>query len=127
MTRQVVTGGPPALGPYAKACWDGDRLYCSGQTPIDPDTGALVDGDIATQTGQVLANLAGVLEAAGLSMDHVVKANVYLTNMAHFGAMNQVYSAAFSPPFPARTTVAVAALPLGALVEIELIARRDPA
>lgn len=115
---------PRAIGPYSQAVWSGDELLCSGQTPIDPATGALVEGDVTTQTHRVFDNLDAVLHAAGLSMGHVVKCNVYLVDMADFAAMNAAYAARFAAPYPARTTVAVAALPLGARVEIELIARR---
>lgn len=116
--------GPAALGPYSHAIWAGDLLYCSGQTPIDPATNRLVEGDVETQTHRVFDNLQAVVEDAGLTMDHVVKCNVYLVDMADFPAMNRAYQARFAAPFPARTTVAVAGLPLGARVEIELVARR---
>ena len=115
---------PAAVGPYSHAVVAGDLLYLSGQTPIDPATGALVDGDVETQTRRVFANLAAVLDAAGLTLDDVVKCNVYLVDMADFAAMNAAYAEAFTEPFPARTTVAVAALPLGARVEIEAVAQR---
>jgi 2-iminobutanoate/2-iminopropanoate deaminase len=116
--------GPAAIGPYSHAVWAGDLLYLSGQTPIDPSTGRLVEGDAREQTLRVFDNLEAVLLDAGLSMDHVVKCNVYLTSMTNFAAMNSAYETRFAPPFPARTTVAVAGLPLGALVEIEVIAKR---
>jgi 2-iminobutanoate/2-iminopropanoate deaminase len=115
---------PAALGPYSHAIWADDLLYCSGQTPIDPATGHLVTGDVEAQTHRCFDNLQAVVEDAGLTMDDVVKCNVYLTDMAHFPAMNRAYQARFTAPYPARTTVAVAALPLGASVEIELVARR---
>ncbi|MEI6740388.1 MAG: Rid family detoxifying hydrolase [Gemmatimonadaceae bacterium] len=117
--------GPAALGPYSHAVWSGEQLYCSGQTPIDPATGQLVTGDVGVQTHRVFDNLQAVVEDAGLTMDDVIKCNVYLTDMANFAAMNQVYQTRFSAPYPARTTVAVAGLPLNAQVEIELIARRS--
>jgi 2-iminobutanoate/2-iminopropanoate deaminase len=116
--------GPAAIGPYSHAVWAGDLLYLSGQTPIDPSTGELVTGDVSTQTMRVFDNLEGVLLDAGLTMDDVIKCNVYLTNMENFPAMNAAYEQRFSRPFPARTTVAVAGLPRGASVEIELVARR---
>lgn len=124
--RQVISaaGAPDAIGPYAHAVWNGSELFCSGQTPIDPATGKLITGDVTAQTHRVFDNLAAVLAAAGLSLDHVVKCNVYLVDMADFPAMNAAYGQRFSDPFPARTTVAVAALPLGARVEIECVARR---
>ena len=116
--------GPAALGPYSHAVWSGKLLYLSGQTPVDPATTQLVEGDVEVQTHRVFDNLKLVLEDAGLTMDDVVKCNVYLTDMANFAAMNRAYSTRFSAPYPARTTVAVAGLPLGAQVEIELVARR---
>lgn len=116
---------PKAIGPYSQAIWAGDLLYCSGQTPIDPATGQLIDGDVAAQTQRVFDNLQAVVEAAGLTMDDVIKCNVYLTDMANFAAMNGAYATRFSAPFPARTTVAVAGLPLNASVEIELVAKRS--
>ena len=116
--------GPAALGPYSHAVWSGRQLFLSGQTPVDPDTGELVTGDVETQTIRVFENLRLVLEDAGLTLDDVVKCNVYLTDMANFAAMNRAYQSRFEAPYPARTTVAVAGLPLGAQVEIELVARR---
>lgn len=129
MPRHAVEGtrGPRALGPYSRAVWAGDLLLCSGQTPIDPATGALVEGDVGTQTMRVFDNLEAVLQDAGLTMDDVVKCNVYLTDMADFAAMNAAYERRFARPYPARTTVAVAGLPLGARVAIELAARRGDA
>ena len=100
----------------------GDFVYLSGQTPMDPATGKLIQADIGAETKQCLENLKNVLEAAGLTFANVVKANVFLTNMGDFAAMNAVYATYFPAPFPARSTVAVAALPLGARVEIELVA-----
>lgn len=115
---------PKAIGPYSQAVWTGNLLYCSGQTPIDPATGKLVDGGISEQTAQAFNNLESVLAAAGLTMDNVIKVNVYLTSMGNFSGMNQVYQERFAAPYPARTTVAVAELPLNAMVEIELIAEK---
>lgn len=115
---------PAAVGPYSQAIVSGDHVFLSGQTPIDPATGALVDGDVAAQTQRCFDNLEAVLAAGGLGLDDVVKVNVYLTSMDDFAAMNAVYGQRFGEPFPARTTVAVAALPLGARIEIELVARR---
>ncbi|CEG25764.1 RidA family protein [Bacillus sp. B-jedd] len=113
-----------AVGPYSHAVDAGELVYLSGQTPIDPSTGELTKGGIGEQTRQCFANLFAVLEAAGLTSDDVVKVNVYLTDMNNFADMNEVYQTQFSEPFPARTTVAVLALPLGAEVEIEMIAKR---
>jgi 2-iminobutanoate/2-iminopropanoate deaminase len=126
MSRKHVdsTRGPAAIGPYSSAVWAGELLYLSGQTPIDPATGRLIDGDVDAQTMRAFDNLELVLGDAGLSMDDVIKCNVYLTNMADFPAMNAAYGRRFAKPFPARTTVAVAGLPLGARVEIELVARK---
>jgi 2-iminobutanoate/2-iminopropanoate deaminase len=120
--RAIETPKAKAVGPYSMAIEAGDYVYLSGQTPMDPATGKLVQSDIGAETKQCLTNLQGVLEAAGLTFAHVVKANVFLTNMGDFAAMNEVYAKHFPAPFPARSTVAVAALPLGARVEIELIA-----
>lgn len=114
--------GPAAIGPYSHGVYAGDLLFLSGQTPIDPAAGALVGGGVSEQTEQVFENLAAVLADAGLSMDDVVKCNVFLTTMADFPEMNAVYGTHFSEPYPARSTVAVAGLPLGARVEIELVA-----
>ncbi|MCE2940299.1 MAG: Rid family detoxifying hydrolase [Gemmatimonadota bacterium] len=123
-TPVIAPRAPAAIGPYSAAVWSGEHLFCSGQTPIDPASGTLVTGDVTEQTHRAFDNLEAVLDAAGLGMDHVVKCNVYLVDMADFPAMNRAYEARFRAPFPARTTVAVAALPLGARVEIELVARR---
>lgn len=116
---------PQPIGPYSVAALDeaSGLLFLSGQTPIDPTTGQFVDGDVATQTRRVFDNLQHVLAAAGASMADVLKVNVYLTSMADFPALNEVYASVFEEPYPARTTVAVAELPLGARIEIELVAR----
>jgi len=116
---------PQPIGPYAVAALDEESglLFCSGQTPIDPSTGEFVAGDMHVQTTRVFDNLRHVLRAAGASMADVVKVNVYLTSMADFPALNEVYATVFEEPYPARTTVAVAELPLGARVEIEVVAR----
>lgn len=116
--------GAVAVGPYSHAVESGETVYLSGQTPLDPQTGALVEGGIAAQAERCLQNLFGVLAAAGLAADDVVKVNVYLVDMSEFAAMNAVYERKFSRPFPARTTIGVASLPLGARIEVELIARR---
>lgn len=125
MARKAVNA-PDAVtvGPYSHAVWSGRKLYLSGQTPIDPATGKLVEGDVAAQTAQCFKNLFGVLAAAGLEPGHVVKVNVYLADMQDFAAMNSIYETQFEQPYPARTTIGVAGLPLGARVEIEMIARR---
>jgi 2-iminobutanoate/2-iminopropanoate deaminase len=113
---------PKAIGPYEQAIKVNGFVYTAGQIPIEPQTGNFIDGGIAAQTGQVLENLKAVLEAAGSSLDRVIKATVFLKNMADFGAMNEVYAAYLGTAKPARSTVAVAELPRGALVEIDLIA-----
>ena len=126
MSRKSFTAaGATAVGPYSHAVEAGDLVFLSGQTPLDSATGKLVEGDIAAQTEQCFKNLFAVLAAADLSEADVVKANVFLTDMGNFAAMNQVYATKFSAPYPARSTVAVAGLPLGAQVEIELVARRS--
>lgn len=115
---------PAAIGPYSQGTWADDLLFLSGQTPIEPATGALVAGDVSAQAERVFDNLGAVLSAAGLSFDEVIKCNVFLVSMQDFAAMNEVYRRRFSAPYPARTTVAVAELPMGASIEIELVARR---
>ena len=110
------------VGPFSPAVRDGDRVYTSGQVGTDAKTGKLVDGDVRAQTEQAFRNLEAVLRAAGKTLDDVVKVNVYLADMKNFAAMNEVYTKLFKPPYPARTTVGVAALPLGAAIEIEMIA-----
>lgn len=118
----VAEKAPAALGPYSAAIRNGNMLYCSGQTPIVPETGELVEGCVGCQTRQVFENIQAVLEAAGTSLDHVVKTTVFLTDMADFATMNGVYAEFFSEPYPARSTVAVRALPKEARVEIEVVA-----
>ena len=110
------------VGPFSPAVRDGDRVCASGQVAQDPATGKLVEGGVVTQTEQIFRNLEALLSAAGTSFAAVVKVNVYLVDIRDFAAMNEVYAKHFAAPYPARTTVAVAALPLGALVEMELIA-----
>ena len=123
MREAIATDhAPQAIGPYSQAVRAGNQIYCSGQIPIDPATGAIIDGDIAAQTRQVLTNLSKVLEAAGVSLDHVVKTTVYLADMNDFTAMNAVYGTFFSSPAPARSTVQAARLPRDARVEIDVIA-----
>ena len=117
--------GAVAVGPYSHAVEAGEFLYLSGQTPLDPATGKLVADDVALQTRQCFKNLFAVLSAAGMTQAHVVKVNVFLTDMADFGRMNEVYREQFESPYPARSTIGVAALPLGARVEIEMIARKS--
>jgi 2-iminobutanoate/2-iminopropanoate deaminase len=109
-------------GPYSHAVRSGHLLFLSGQTPIDPATNQLVVGDIEVQTHQCFKNLLAVLQQAGLDFSHVVRAGVYLTDMALFPAMNKVYARYFDAPYPARTTIGVASLPRGAIVEIDMVA-----
>lgn len=123
-TAIVAEKAPAALGPYSAAISTGAFVYCSGQTPIVPATGELAEGGIAEQTEQVLANVSAVLEAAGLSLADIVKTTVFLTDMNDFATMNAVYAEHFAEPYPARSAVAVAALPKGASVEIEVVAVR---
>lgn len=113
---------PQAIGPYSQAVEAGGMLFISGQIPIDPAKGTLVEGGIKEQTIQVLKNIIGVLEEVGLNYSNVVKTTVFLTDMAHFKEMNEIYSNCFKENPPARSTIAVKALPMNALVEIETIA-----
>lgn len=114
---------PAAIGPYSQAIVVDGWVYCSGQIPIDPDSGELVEGDTAAQTEQVLTNLAAVLHAAGASLDRVIKTTVFLADMDDFGAMNQVYARHFGDHRPARAAVEAARLPRDVSVEIECVAR----
>lgn len=123
--KAVISPHAAAIGPYSHAVWSGDLLYLSGQTPVDPATGRLVEGDVAVQTRRCFQNLFGVLSEAGLTPGHVIKVNVYLADMQDFAAMNAVYAGQFEQPYPARTTIQAAGLPLGARIEIEMIARRE--
>jgi len=125
MTRKAIDAEPlSAAGPYSLAIDTGQFVFLSGQVHVDSATGKLVEGDIGAQTRQCLENLKKVLAGAGLGFEHVVKTTVFLTDMADFAAMNEVYAQYMVPPFPARSTIQVAALPLGARVEIEAIAQR---
>ena len=114
---------PAAIGPYSQAIQIGDLLFVSGQVPIDPSTGAMVEGDIKAQAQQSLNNLKAILNAAGTNMGAVVKTTVFLADMNDFAAMNEVYAQFFQEPFPARSAVQVARLPKDAKVEIEAIAQ----
>jgi len=122
--RQAVStsSAPKAIGPYSQAIRAGSLLFVSGQVPIDPATGNLVEGDIAAQTRRVFDNIGAILEAAGASFDHVVRTTVYLADMNDFAAMNEVYGTYFSSPAPARATVQAARLPKDARIEIDVIA-----
>ena len=118
----ATSGAPRAIGPYSQALRAGGFLFTAGQVGFDPGTGELVDGGIGEQTRQVLQNIRAILEAGGSSLAQVVKTTVFLVDMADFAAMNEVYAEAFGTHRPARSTVAVAALPRGARVEIEAVA-----
>jgi 2-iminobutanoate/2-iminopropanoate deaminase len=122
--REAISSAdaPKAIGPYSQAIKAGSLLFVSGQIPLDPQTGSLVDGDIAAQTHRVFANLRAILEAAGATFDNVVRTTVYLADMNDFAVVNEIYGTYFSSPAPARATVQAARLPKDARVEIDLIA-----
>lgn len=121
--RAVIhtTDAPQAIGPYSQAVKANGVVYLSGQIPLDPATMKLVQGDISTQTRQVFANLSAVCQAAGGELNQIVKLTIFLTDLADFATVNAVMAAGFSAPYPARSTVQVAALPRGAAVEVEAI------
>lgn len=123
LTRVDTTAAPGAVGPYSQAMATGGFVFASGQLPIDPATKTMPDG-VKEQTAQSLRNVKAILEAAGTGLDKVLKATVYLADIKDFPAVNEVYATFFSAPFPARSCFAVAALPLGAKVEVEVIAAR---
>ena len=128
MPKQAITTPKgKAIGPYSLAISNGDLVFISGQIPLDSATGKLVEGDVSAQAKQSLENLKSILEAAGLTFGHVVKTTIFLTDMADFAAVNEVYKAYVAEPYPARSTIAVAALPMAAKVEIEMIASRSAA
>ena len=124
MNKEIIStaDAPKAIGPYEQAVKAGEWIYVSGQIPLDPKSGSLVEGDIAVQTRRVMENLKAIVETAGSSLDRVVKTTVFLKNIADFATMNEVYGGYFGTAKPARSTVAVAELPRGALVEIDLVA-----
>lgn len=126
MNREIITTdhAPAAVGPYSQAVRAGDFVFTAGQIGLDPATGQLVAGGLEAQTRQVLANLSAVLAAAGTSLDNVVKTTIFLTDLSAFKTVNSIYGQYFTGAPPARSTVEVAALPLGALVEIEAVAVR---
>jgi reactive intermediate/imine deaminase len=118
--RAIETGDAPApIGPYSQALVADGVLYCSGQVPLDPETGELVEGGIAEQARRCLRSLAAICEAAGARLEDAARMTIYLTEIADFPAVNDVYAEFFSEPFPARSTVGVAALPKGAMVEMD--------
>lgn len=121
--RTVTTStAPQAMGPYSQGIEDNGLLYCSGQVPLDPETGTLVEGGIVEQTDRVMRNLANILVAGGSNIGNILKTTVYLADLADFQQMNEIYAKHLGNHRPARTTIQVAALPLGALVEIDAIA-----
>lgn len=122
--KQAISapGGPAAIGPYSPALRADPFLFVSGQVPVDPATGTMVDGDIGTQTRRVLENVGALLSAAGLSFASVVRTTVFLADLNDFAAMNDVYRAFFTEPFPARSTIQAARLPRDARIEIDVIA-----
>jgi 2-iminobutanoate/2-iminopropanoate deaminase len=125
MRKNVTTdGAPKPVGPYSQAILAGDLVFVAGQGPTDPKVGKYVPADVQTETRQTFANIQAILDAAGCSMDDVVKCNVYLRDIKDFAAMNEVYATMFKPPFPARTTIQAGALPGGIAVEIECIAKK---
>jgi reactive intermediate/imine deaminase len=123
MTREIINtdNAPAAIGPYSQAVRHGNTVYLSGQIPLDPATMQLVDGDIAAQADRVFKNLRAVCEAAGGDLGDVIKVNIYMTDLGHFARVNEVMAEYFSEPYPARATVGVSALPLGAEVEVEAV------
>lgn len=125
--RQIIHSdhAPKAIGPYSQAVQVGNTVYLSGQTPIDPATGELVEGDIGVQARQVFENLKAVLSAARLSFDNVARVGIYLTDLGNFSAVNEVMKQYFKEPYPARSTIGVAALPKDSQVEIDLVAVVD--
>ncbi len=126
-SRRIIHSdqAPKAIGPYSQAVKVGSTVYLSGQTPIDPATGELVAGDISAQARQVFDNLKAVLAGAGLNFDNVVRVGIYLTDLGNFGAVNEVMKTYFNEPYPARSTIGVAALPKAAQVEIDMVAVTD--
>ncbi len=123
MTKQIIStaDAPAAIGTYSQAVRVGDTIWVSGQIPLDPRTQALVAGDFEAQTRQVFDNLRAIVLAAGATLDDVVKANIYLTDLSHFAVVNKVMAEYFREPYPARAAVGIAALPRGAQVEVECI------
>lgn len=123
MNKQTITTdkAPQAIGVYSQAVRAGDTLYISGQIPLDPRTGSPVTGDIKTQIERVFDNIAAIAQAAGGTLNDIVKLNVYLTDLAYFPVVNEVMQKYFEPPYPARAAVGVAALPKGAQVEVDAI------
>jgi 2-iminobutanoate/2-iminopropanoate deaminase len=122
MTEISTKNAPAAVGPYSQAVKCGDFIFLSGQIPLDPETGLLVESDIKKQTTRVLENIKAVMESEDLSLNSIVKTTIFLTDITLFSEVNAVYAEYFQKPYPARSTVQVVALPRGALIEIEAIA-----
>ena len=126
MKKVISTpNAPAAIGPYSQAIQVGNLIYTSGQIPIDPATGQLVEGGVKEQTRQSLSNIQAILQEAGLTMTSVVKTTVFMADMADFADMNSIYAEFFTEPYPARSAVAVKTLPKNALVEIEVVAEKE--
>lgn len=123
MSRQIISTdkAPAAIGPYSQAVRAGNTVYFSGQIPLDPATGQMVEGDITLQTRRVFDNLKAVVEAAGGSMDKIVRVGIYVTNLGHFASVNEVMGEYFKAPYPARSTIEVSALPKLADVEVDAV------
>lgn len=126
MNKQIIRTpkAPTPVGPYSQAVLSGQTLFCSGQISINPETNEVFTGDIKTQAQMVMKNIGAVLEAAGMNYTHIIKTNIFLTNMADFPHVNEVYASFMKEPYPARSTIAVAALPKGVNVEIEVVAQK---
>jgi reactive intermediate/imine deaminase len=129
MTRKIIHSdhAPKAIGPYSQAVRCGNTVYLSGQTPIDPATGKLVEGSVEIQTKRIFENLKAVVSAAGGSFDQIARVGIYLTDLANFAEVNKVMASYFSEPYPARSTIGVSQLPLGSQVEIDAILVLDQA
>jgi 2-iminobutanoate/2-iminopropanoate deaminase len=127
MGNEVVRseGAPGAIGPYSQAVVSGGVLYCSGQIALDPVTGTLVEGGFEAEARRVLANLAAVAGAAGMTLSHAVKLTVYVVDLADFPKLNEIFAEVLTEPYPARATVQVSALPRGARVEVDMIAAKS--
>lgn len=127
MSRRIIATerAPAAIGPYSQAVRAGNTVYFSGQIPLDPATGALVEGDIQAQTRRVFDNLTAVAEAAGGSLAQIVRVGIYVTDLGHFAEVNAVMAEYFQAPYPARSTIEVSALPKGAQVEVDAVMALD--
>ncbi len=126
MEELATSDAPPSIGPFSQGIRDGDRIYVSGQGPIDPESGDVVSEDVREQTARTLENVDAVLRAGGVSLDEVAKATVFLTDMSNYDAVNEVYGEYVSEPYPARSAVEVRDLPVPIKVEIEVVASASP-